>query len=295
MLQIPADRMSVVPLGINLTGYERASSGAPARRSLGEGGFRVGYFARDRAGEGAARARRRLQAAARDRHPARRCGSTPPATWRARRRRTWTASSATSTSAGLAEEFTYHGAVDRDGKLAFLQTLDVLSVPAPYDEPKGVFLLEAMGERRPGRAAAARRVHRNRREDRRRPARRARRSGGARRWAATACGRIARSLERLALRGFAGVREHYSIAALDRSLAGRLREGDGRIPPQGGNYRVTFLRPVASLSIPVVSAFRRKTFIPIPVVSALRRKISISIPVVSAFRRNAKDAVAQGH
>ena len=34
--------------------------------------------------------------------------------------------------------------MDRDGKLAFLQTLDVLSVPAPYDEPKGVFLLEAM-------------------------------------------------------------------------------------------------------------------------------------------------------
>src|SRR5207248_4312911 len=47
--------------------------------------------------------------------------------------------------AGLAGEFTYHGAVDRNGKLAFLQTLDVLSVPAPYDEPKGVFLLEAMG------------------------------------------------------------------------------------------------------------------------------------------------------
>ena len=34
--------------------------------------------------------------------------------------------------------------VDRDGKLAFLQTLDLLSVPATYDEPKGVFLLEAM-------------------------------------------------------------------------------------------------------------------------------------------------------
>jgi glycosyltransferase involved in cell wall biosynthesis len=46
--------------------------------------------------------------------------------------------------AGLLDEFTYHGAVDRDGKLAFLRTLDVLSVPAPYDEPKGVFLLEAM-------------------------------------------------------------------------------------------------------------------------------------------------------
>ena len=45
---------------------------------------------------------------------------------------------------GSADEFTYHGAVDRDGKLAFLRSLDVLSVPATYDEPKGVFLLEAM-------------------------------------------------------------------------------------------------------------------------------------------------------
>src|SRR5258708_20434923 len=47
--------------------------------------------------------------------------------------------------AGLGEELEYHGAVDRNGKLSFLKTLDALSVPAPYDEPKGVFLLEAMG------------------------------------------------------------------------------------------------------------------------------------------------------
>jgi glycosyltransferase involved in cell wall biosynthesis len=46
--------------------------------------------------------------------------------------------------AGLASEFTYRGEVDRAGKLAFLRTIDVLSVPATYDEPKGVFLLEAM-------------------------------------------------------------------------------------------------------------------------------------------------------
>ena len=46
--------------------------------------------------------------------------------------------------AGLAGDFAYRGAVDRDGKLAFLRDLDVLSVPATYDEPKGIFLLEAM-------------------------------------------------------------------------------------------------------------------------------------------------------
>jgi len=34
--------------------------------------------------------------------------------------------------------------VDREGKLAFLRNLDVLSVPGPYPDPKGTYLLEAM-------------------------------------------------------------------------------------------------------------------------------------------------------
>jgi glycosyltransferase involved in cell wall biosynthesis len=45
---------------------------------------------------------------------------------------------------GLADHFEYHGELDRAGKLTFLQGLDVMSVPATYEEPKGMFLLEAM-------------------------------------------------------------------------------------------------------------------------------------------------------
>jgi glycosyltransferase involved in cell wall biosynthesis len=45
---------------------------------------------------------------------------------------------------GLSGQFHYHGELDRDQKLAFLQKLDVLSVPGPYPDPKGLFLLEAM-------------------------------------------------------------------------------------------------------------------------------------------------------
>ncbi|HKR13712.1 MAG TPA: glycosyltransferase family 4 protein [Pyrinomonadaceae bacterium] len=48
------------------------------------------------------------------------------------------------TDAGLADEFRYHGVLDRADKIAFLRKLDVMSVPATYDEPKGVSLLEAM-------------------------------------------------------------------------------------------------------------------------------------------------------
>jgi glycosyltransferase involved in cell wall biosynthesis len=46
--------------------------------------------------------------------------------------------------ADLAHEFVYHGAVDLAHKTEFLQQIDVMSMPATYDEPKGLSLLEAM-------------------------------------------------------------------------------------------------------------------------------------------------------
>lgn len=137
MLGITAERVSVVPLGINLAGYERrAHQGEP---------FRVGYFARVAPEKGLhvlADAYARLRA------------RTPEAGMRLEAAGYMSPAQASYLedikaglrTAGLADEFMYHGAVDRDGKLAFLQSLDVLSVPATYDEPKGVFLLEAMAQ-----------------------------------------------------------------------------------------------------------------------------------------------------
>ena len=45
---------------------------------------------------------------------------------------------------GLEGEFTYAGAVDRDQKQRLLRSFDVMSMPATYDEPKGLTLLESM-------------------------------------------------------------------------------------------------------------------------------------------------------
>lgn len=45
---------------------------------------------------------------------------------------------------GLEKEYTYHGVLDREQKAAFLQNLDAFSVPSPYVEPKGLYLLEAL-------------------------------------------------------------------------------------------------------------------------------------------------------
>jgi glycosyltransferase involved in cell wall biosynthesis len=135
LLNIPAGRMAVVPLGINLSGYQRHAPDDEV--------FRVGYFARIAPEKG-------LQALAdayvlfRRRTPGARI-HLDAAGYLSRAYEPYLAGVRQALDrAGLGGEFTYHGAVDRSGKLAFLGSLDVLSVPATYDEPKGVFLLEAM-------------------------------------------------------------------------------------------------------------------------------------------------------
>ena len=45
---------------------------------------------------------------------------------------------------GLADEIHYRGELNLDHKVAFLQALDLYVVPAVYDDPKGIALLEAM-------------------------------------------------------------------------------------------------------------------------------------------------------
>jgi glycosyltransferase involved in cell wall biosynthesis len=47
-------------------------------------------------------------------------------------------------SAGLGDAFRYWGVLEREQKLDFLQSIDVLSVPTTYREPKGLFVLEAL-------------------------------------------------------------------------------------------------------------------------------------------------------
>jgi glycosyltransferase involved in cell wall biosynthesis len=218
MLRIPPAKVSVVPLGVNLAGYERPSSGDLARRSLGEGGFRVGYFARVSPEKGLhvlAEAYTHL----RSRTPGVKMRLDAAGYMNGAQAPYLEGITRDLAKAGLAGEFMYHGAVDRDGKLAFLKTLDVLSVPAPYDEPKGTFLLEAMGEGvpvvQPRRGAFTEIVEKT--------------GGGVLvppddpKALGDALYALAQDRARLAAlgqRGFDGVREHYSIQhSTDRLLA----------------------------------------------------------------------------
>ena len=137
-LAIPSDRISVVPLGINMTGYQRRQPSATP-----ENEFRIGFFARVAPEKGL---RELTEAYIRFR---RRTGQVrirlEAAGYLAGHQRGYLNEVlAMLKNAGLAKEFSYRGELDREGKLAYLSSLDLLSVPATYDEPKGMFLLEAM-------------------------------------------------------------------------------------------------------------------------------------------------------
>jgi glycosyltransferase involved in cell wall biosynthesis len=135
-LDIPPEKIRVVPLGINLEGYTQRNA---ARAEP----FTVGYFARIAPEKGLqvlADAYRRLRASGELQN-----ARLEVAGYLAPEHKTYLSDIEHEMKAsGFGDEFRYHGVLDREQKIAFLQTLDVLSVPATYDEPKGIFLLEAM-------------------------------------------------------------------------------------------------------------------------------------------------------
>ena len=214
-LAIPEDRIAVVPLGINLTGYDDEPRREPER-------FTVGYFARVAPEKG-------LHELCEAYRIARHDLGLPPSRLEAagylgadhqayleqvhQEMRSW----------GLVDEFIYRGALDRKQKIAFLRGLHVLSVPGPFPDPKGMYLLEGMAAGvpvvQPRRGAYPEVVGRT--------------GGGL--IVDTTPRALAEGLVRLhedrALarelgeRGAAGVREHYSVAA----SAARLTEVYARV------------------------------------------------------------------
>ena len=135
-LGIPRERVRMVPLGINLDGH----APVPVRRTPP---YTIGFFGRIAPEKGLhvlIDAYRRLRA---------RPGA--PATrllaggYLLNEHRDYLAGIEKQMAGwGLADQFTYAGAPDRAGKIALLQQMDVMSMPATYVEPKGFTLLEAM-------------------------------------------------------------------------------------------------------------------------------------------------------
>ncbi len=164
VLGVPRDRIHVVPLGIRLEGYAEtgpaaaapagstpAESGpaaaAPGRR-WSDGGpepFTVGYLARQCPEKGLHHLVEAFELLAAgwpaDRPPPR----LAVAGWIGPRDAPFVAGLRERlAAAGLAAQADMGGEVDLAGKHAFLARLDALSVPAVYEEPKGLYVLEAL-------------------------------------------------------------------------------------------------------------------------------------------------------
>ncbi|HZM86264.1 MAG TPA: glycosyltransferase family 4 protein [Blastocatellia bacterium] len=135
-LGIPETKMHVVPLGISFDGFEKKE-----RSNSKE--FVVGYFARVAPEKGLhvlCEAYRLL----RQRTPERQIRLEVAGYLAPEYRDYFGGIERQMNDWGLGGEFHYRGGVDREAKLAFLRGLDAFSVPATYDEPKGMSLLEAM-------------------------------------------------------------------------------------------------------------------------------------------------------
>lgn len=137
LLGIPADKMHVIPLGLKLAGH----GNTPQRTD--QGPFTVGYLARIAPEKGLhvlAEAFHLLaQGAERENVRLRIAG------WLgARDKDYFEGVKQQLASWDLEDRVDYVGEVDRDEKIRFLGSLDVLSVPTTYAEPKGLFVLEAL-------------------------------------------------------------------------------------------------------------------------------------------------------
>jgi glycosyltransferase involved in cell wall biosynthesis len=140
-LGIPEGKMHVVPIGISMKGYD---TGFRFRTNC----FTVGYFARVVPEKGLhvlCEAYRKL------RRETEFSGVTLEAAgYLAPEYRGYLRGiEQEMKQAGLGGEFRYRGALDRAHKVDFLRSLNVLSVPGPYAEPKGIFVLEAMANEVP--------------------------------------------------------------------------------------------------------------------------------------------------
>ena len=137
-LGVPQEKLHVTPLGIDTADFQELPP-----RPAPDGTFRIGYFARLAKEKGLHRlvdaflALRQLPGTERTRLEL--------AGWLSPEAKDFVdAQFARLRAAGLGTDFEYHGVLDRAGKLDFLRRIDLLSVPTEQEEPKGLFVLEAL-------------------------------------------------------------------------------------------------------------------------------------------------------
>lgn len=139
-LKIPRERIHVIHPGLNLKGHSKP--GEPSRASS-ESVPTIGYFARICPEKG-------LHVLAEAFRLLRQTPGAPPCRlkfsgWLGDNNRAYFDDiQAKLKQAGLADSFEHVECPDHASKVRFYQSIDILSVPTPYREPKGLYILEAM-------------------------------------------------------------------------------------------------------------------------------------------------------
>ncbi len=140
LLELPTERFHVVPLGVDLRHLGAAAADGEPDRDEG-GPVTIGYLARacpekglhllieafELLAEKAGADRVRLEVGG----------------WISKRDRRYVAELA-ERAGRLASETVFHGELDPEAKRRLLAGIDILSVPATYEEPKGLYVLEAL-------------------------------------------------------------------------------------------------------------------------------------------------------
>ena len=139
-LEVERGRFHVVPLGLHLSGHGEGEAAAPPSA---ESPFTIGFLARICPDKGLHVLAEAFALLAQER------GADKvrllAAGWLADGDRPYLREVEESLRrAGLAGRFEYRGVLDRTQKIRFLRELHVLSVPAPFREPKGLYVLEAL-------------------------------------------------------------------------------------------------------------------------------------------------------
>lgn len=141
LLGLDQEKIGVVPLGIDVRDL-LADDSSPAAMAGPTRPPTVGYLARLAPEKGLHLACEAVLALRK--HPATAKARLCVAGWRGESHRAYADEAMRRLKSRGANAVEYRGEVTRDQKRQFLADIDVLCVPSPYEEPKGLYVLEAM-------------------------------------------------------------------------------------------------------------------------------------------------------
>lgn len=139
-LDVPPEKISVIPHGLDRAGFPAAAPDLPARRRARGGRLVVGFLARACPEKGLEQLVQSLPLLARERDVEVLAAGAEVDSEHGYRARCLSVAQ----ELGVADRFRWLGQVDRPSKLRLLESIDVFAMPTVFPEAKGIPVIEAM-------------------------------------------------------------------------------------------------------------------------------------------------------